>query len=386
MKKQIAYIGIKSLPSKAGADRVVEAIVRGLDARHYQATVYCSRRVVDRETRIPGVRLILLPTIPGKYMHATSLFIFAAIHALLVGKYDLVHVHNVEACFVLPLLRLRYKVISTSHGAAQARDKWNRIAKLIIGLMEYPYVKFSNCCTCVSSTLTSHYLQQYRRDVRYIPNGVSDESPVDGTTATELLAQYNVRPGNYILFVAGRVIPTKGCHHLLQAFGQLEEDIDLIIVGDASQIPKYERYLHSLADERVHFIPFISEKRVLFGLYSFAHLFVFPSAVEAMSMVLLEVSALGKPIICSNLPENVSVLSKNAIYFESGNAIDLNRKLCWALQHHEEMQVLAANAQERVQQHFRWDVIIQEYQSIYDAIHARQTGFDREHVRNVPNY
>ena len=116
MRKRIAYIGVKGIPSQAGADRVVEAVVRGLDKSKYEPIVYCSKQLVPPETAVPGITLIRLWALSGKHTHALSLFFISALHALIFGRYDLIHIHNVEACFVAPILRLRYKVVATSHG------------------------------------------------------------------------------------------------------------------------------------------------------------------------------------------------------------------------------------------------------------------------------
>ena len=53
---------------------------------------------------------------------------------------------------MLPLLRLRYRVIATSHGSPirTARSKWGAVARTLMGLTEYPYLLLSNCATSVS--------------------------------------------------------------------------------------------------------------------------------------------------------------------------------------------------------------------------------------------
>jgi len=366
--KKIAFLGIKGLPSQGGADRVVEAIVRGLDTAQYKPIVYCSRKIVPDNVHISGVQLIRILTLPGKHLHATSLFLFSALHAIFLGGFDCIHVHNVEACFVLPLLRIRYKVISTSHGAAQARDKWSRNAKYLIRLTEYPFILFSNIRTSVSLPLAEYYLRQFKREVSYLPNGVDNETTPDEETALAILDKHNVKQGKYILFAAGRIIPTKGCHHVLEAFRQLESEYDLVVVGDTSHVPDYEKTLKQYANDKVHFIPFISEKETLFGLISAAHLFIFPSTVEAMSMVLLEVASLGTPILCSNIPENLAVLPAQALFFKSANSKDLQEKLDWALDHSIQMQTLAKQAKQWIYQNYLWADIIPQYQALYDAI------------------
>ncbi len=368
MPKKIAYIGIKGLPSQAGVDRVVEAIVRRLDLQRYQPVVYCSQRHVPPHTYIPGVRLVRMPSLPGKHLHAFSLYLISALHALLFGNYHMVHVHNVEACFVLPLLRLRYRVVSTSHGAAQAREKWGRVARRLIQLMEYPFVMLSNQRTTVSLPLAEYYRQQYHRPVVYLPNGVAEEAEIDEETAVSLMQRYHIQPGQFILFAAGRIIPTKGCHLLLEAYRQLETDLPLVIVGDMGHIPAYEQKLRQMADERVRFVPFVADKGTLFGLVKAARLFVFPSLVEGMSMMLLETAVCGTPILCSDIPENKAAFSDQLLYFHSADPDDLRQKLTWALAHPEEMHRMGQNAQNWVRENYLWPQIVRAYERLYETV------------------
>jgi glycosyltransferase involved in cell wall biosynthesis len=366
--KRIAYIGIKGLPSQAGADRVVEAIVRNLNLGRYEVTVYCSSQASPPNAHIPGIRLIRLPVWAGKHLHAVSLFVMSALHAIIFGRYDLVHLHNVEASFVAPLLRLRYRVIATSHGAAQANDKWGRLAKTLIRLTEYPFILFANALTCVSQPLTNYYEQVYRREVHYLPNGVNLHVTADTDAATALLAEHGVKPGDYLLFAAGRIMATKGCHLVIEAFRQLNPDTHLVIVGDTSHNPEYAQQLQAMANERVHFISFIATPSTLFGLVRNARLFIFPSLIEAMSMMLLEVASLGAPLICSDIPQNTSVLPAGTLTFTSGDAHDLRDKLAWALAHPAEMQARAATNQRWVHEHYGWNDIVKQYEALYETV------------------
>jgi glycosyltransferase involved in cell wall biosynthesis len=367
-KKRIAYIGIKGLPSRAGADRVVEAIVSRVDPAKYEPYVYCSASVVPAGAQLPGIHLLRIRALTGKHLHATSLFLFAALHALFVGRYDLVHLHNVEASFVLPILRLRYKVISTSHGPAQKREKWSGPARKLIRWMEVPYIRMSNTVTSVSQPLAREYEHHYQRAVHFIPNGVTEAEEIDLAAARTLLDDIGVKPHNYVLFAAGRIMASKGCHLLLEATRNIDADVQYVIVGDASHAPAYEEELHALADERVRFVSFISEKATLMGLLKLCRVLVFPSTVEAMSMMLLEAASLETPVVCSDIPENVSVLPEQAVYFRSGDATDLAVRLRWALDHPAEMEKLAREASEWVKRHNSWDAIVHEYEQLYSDI------------------
>jgi len=361
---KIAYLGIKGLPSKGGAERVVEGIAQWLADRH-ELTVYCDRRYTPADVHMPGIRLIRVPTLPGKHLRPLSLFVASALHAFFMGDYDLIHIHNAEACFVLPLLRLRYPVVATSHGQAYTRDKWSRVAKFLLQLTDLFFVQFPNILTSVSLPLAQEYREQFRKQVHYIPNGVDDASIVDLEAATRTLQASGVT-GEYVLFAAGRMDPTKGCHLFLQAWRQIQQEgLQAVVVGDDSTVPAYSEELRKMADVSVRFIPFIHSKPELMGIVQSARLFVFPSTVEAMSMMLLEAASLGTPIVCSDIPANTSVLPEQALYFRSGDVDDLVEKLRWALSHPEEMKRLGRSAQEWVKARFSWKRIAEQYDQLY---------------------
>ena len=102
---RIAYLGCKGLPSKSGTERVVEAITSHLTDKH-EITVYCDSRYTPKGTKVDGIRLIRIFTIKGKYTQATSLFFLSALHALL-SRYDVIHVHGVEASLYAPSVKAK---------------------------------------------------------------------------------------------------------------------------------------------------------------------------------------------------------------------------------------------------------------------------------------
>ncbi len=361
---KIAFLGIKGLPSRWGADRVVEALVQQLRASH-DITVYCNSRVTPRDFQMPGVRLVRLPVPPGKHLEPTSLFTLSALHAVALGGYDLVHLHNAEACFVAPLLRLRYPVLGTSHGPAYARAKWGWLSQKMIRLADHFYGRFPHLLTCMSLPLSKEYEGKHRRVVHYIPNGVEPDPPVNLAAASATLQAHGVTEDGYILFAAGRLDPTKGCHLLIEALGRVEDNLRLVVVGNPETAPTYCEDLRRRADHRVTFIPFIESKAELFGLVSKARFFVFPSTVEAMSMMLLEVASLGVPALCSDIPENSGALGEHALYFRSGDSADLAAKLKCVLDHPEHLERLGRSAQQWVRENNSWGQIAKQYDELY---------------------
>ncbi len=368
--KKIAYIGIKALPANAGVDTVVEKLVGRLDRSRYEPVVYVNAALVPAGTTIPGVRLVRIPTLPGKFFNAPLLFLLAALHALFLGNYDLINIHSVETCFVLPILRLRYKVIATAHGLLSKEppelSKWGRF-KPLLRLTELPFTYLANTRTSVSKPDQEYLEAAYRRPVHYLPNGIDELHP-DTDKARALLAEHGLEPGKYIIFTAGRIVPRKGCHFVLQALRQMDADVKLLVVGDMSHVPEYTQQLLALADERVRFAGFIASKELLFGLIALARLFVFPTTYEAMAITMLEVAALRIQLISSDIPENRVVLQEHALYFKSADVDDLRARLEWALGHEAEMKELAAGAYQHVVQHYHWPTIIAAYQRLYDEL------------------
>jgi len=192
---KIAYLGVKGLPARSGAERTVEAIATRLADRH-DITIYCSSRYTPPAASVPGIRLVRMPGLRGKYTHMTSVDFMAACHAVLRGDYDLIHLHHIEAGFVLPLLRLKYPVVSTAHGFAYRLEKWSPFARKLLYMMVSPFIKLSKVVTSVSAKDAAELQTRYQRQVFYVPNGVSLEPAPDVEKARMILAQHGLTYGN----------------------------------------------------------------------------------------------------------------------------------------------------------------------------------------------
>ena len=342
-------------------------MLAGRLAGRYDLTLYCGRRYTHTGASLAGVRLVRLPDLPGKYTSMTSVDFLAAWHAVLWGDFDLIHLHNIEASFVLPILRLKYPVITTAHGRITFSDKWTPLPAFLMRSMEIPYAYLSSRRTSVSSLHASQLEAQYHRPVTYIPNPVDPDPFVDILGARKMLAEQGLSEGEYLLFAAGRLLPIKGAHVLVDAFQQLNGLEHLVILGSQAQAHTYAARLKSLAGSAVTFLPNV-ERPVLLGLMRLCKLFVFPSSHEAMSVTLLEAASLGTSILCSDIPANRAVLPDQALYFSTENALDLAARLRWALAHPQEMALLGERAQVWVRQQFNAEAISRQYEILYQQV------------------
>jgi glycosyltransferase involved in cell wall biosynthesis len=377
---RIAYMGIKGLPSKSGTERVIEAIITRMIGK-LDITVYCDADYTPSGTIYKGVRLIQIPTVKGKHLKPVSLGIFSAFHALLFGRYDIVHMNGVENCFTLPLLKLKYRVVSTSHGIPGQQPigigKWSKTERFFMQMSNYPFLYLSDCATSISLLNSKYFYSQYGKNVTYIPNGVDCDMQVNREAARQFIENLGLIPNTFLLFIAGRIIELKGCHLLLKAMNRFGDDIPVVVIGDMNQSHAYSQKLRELArNRRVLFIPPIADRGLLFGILSLCKLFVFPSIVEGMSMMLLEAASLGVPMVCSDIPENKVVLGENITYFRSEDHNDLADKIFWALNNPDELENLAQTLKDWVRNNYSWDSIASRYETLYRQCLDGKTVFD----------
>ena len=363
---RIAHVGSKGIPSRGGTERVVEAVARR-HARDHVVTVYGSR-LVCRSALVEGVRVRALPALTGKHLGPVCLETAYALHALLRGSYDVVHLHGAENAFVLPVLRARFPVVTTNHGPAYEREKWSASARRVIRSVEPLSVLGASSATAVADVQAERLSRTYRRPVVWIPNGMDLEPDVDEDGARALLRHLGLEPGHFWMFAAARVDPTKGCLTLIEAHRETADD-PLLVVGDLHYADGHEDRLRRAARDNVRFLPRLDDRAVLLGLVRQARLFVFPSTVEAMSMMLLEAVGQRTLTLAGDIPENTTILPDWFPTFRAGDAGDLARKAKWLLEVEPDVAgELAAEAAEWVAERFDWDRIADQYMEVYESV------------------
>ncbi len=318
--------------------------------------------------------MVALPAVAHKYAGPVALQLAAAAHALSRADHDVVHLHGAENGFVVPLLRLRYPVVTTNHGPAYLREKWSGPAKAMIRAVDGLSVRGATRATAVSPVQAEGLSRRYGREVVAIPNGVDLDEEVDEAGAERLLAGLGLRRGEYLLFAAARVDPTKGCHTLLEALGRLPEPPPLLVLGDLFHAPGYEERLRALARGLpVSFVPRLDAKATVLGLLRAARLFVFPSEVEAMSMMLLEALCQEAPTLASDIPENTAVLPPGSPLFTTGDAGALAAGLGRLLAVDQDtLRAGTAARREWVLARYAWSEIVPSYEVVYrEAVAAR---------------
>ncbi len=275
---------------------------------------------------------------------------------------DVVHIHAVGPCLLVPLVRLLgLKVVVTNHGPDYDRKKWGFAAKTILRFGEYLGGKYANEVIVISTVIADIIKKRCGRNTHLIYNGVSIPKR---SQQTEFLEKYGIKPGKYFLAVA-RFVPEKGLHDLLAAFRNIAGEWQLVIAGDADHESDYSRTLKKKAaeDDRIILTGYITGE-LLSQVFSHARLFVLPSYHEGLPIVLLEAMSFGLPVLVSDIPANREVNLPAERFFQCGSVQDLRKKLKLHIEKEltkQERQILCRMIKEK----YNWQKIAEQTIAVY---------------------
>lgn len=360
-KPKIAVIGLKGLPAFGGTAAVGEQLIEQLKSQ-FDFTVLATSSHASADYQPEGYRQIVFSNRRKGGLN-TFLYYWKCLFHCWFHRYDLVHIHHAASGYITPLLRLKYKVVTTFHGIHISDDpKFSRRQNRFFRFSQRMHLKYANEVVSVSKPDQETICEKYGQAIHYIPNGITLQAH-----QPEMSAE-NAAP--YLFFAAGRIYEIKGLHLLLQAAHEINLQLPIRVAGDTAQVKAYAEKLGELQQGLpVSYLGLIRDKGELMRLVAEASLFIFPSLTEAMSMMLLEVVSMQTPVIASDIPANQAILQTDEVlFFKSGNAVDLAAKISYALEHPQEMKIRAAKAYATLQKDFTWDRISAQYAALYQSL------------------
>lgn len=372
---KIAMIGHKAVPSTRGG---IETVLTNLcpllvgDGNK----VVCYNRSSDspepnfadevRNGTYKGVVLKKAGTLKIRGLSA-MIASFSAAFKSLFGKYDIIHFHaeGPSAAMIIPKL-FGKKCVATVHGLDWQRDKWkNGFGAKYIRFGEKTIARHADGIIVLSESARDYFKKTYGRDAVVIPNGISEPKKLDDSLIFE---KFGLKKDSYFCLVA-RLTEEKGVHYLLDAYKTLKTDKKLVICGDSSDTDGYVARLKASAkgNENIIFTGFVSGD-TLASVYSNAYAVCLPSDLEGMSISLLEALSYSNAVLCSDIPENVSVCENSAVFFKKGDVADLGNKLNMLLNEPETVERLRSVAAKDVLSRFSWQKTAAETVSFYKEI------------------
>jgi len=337
-----------------------------------------------------GVKLIHLPSLSTKNLDAITHTFLATVHALF-QDYDVIHYHSIgptSLSFLIRIMKPRIAIVSTFQCQDYMHKKWGAFAKTYLRLSEFLTCKVPDATITVTRMLRDYALDKYNRQTFLIPNGTQ----IKRVSGADYLKKYNLQKNGYIVYI-GRLIRHKGVHYLIEAFKNLEDkhlarEKKLVIVGDGFHTNDYVKELKDTARGRENIIFTGSlDGEALDQVFAGSYLFVQPSESEGLSMALLEAMGHGRPIIVSDIRENLEpVNEETALVFKSADAHDLEEKMLKLINNPLAAKSMGEAAREKAEKEYSWDSIVERIEGVYEsalAIKNRRKAKIRLHGKNI---
>ena len=365
---KIAMLGHKRIPSReGGVEIVVEELASRMCAKGHDVTVYNRKghHVSGKENEAfeyhkkfeyKGIHVITIPTFEKKSLNAIVYSFLATLHVVF-HSYDVVHFHAEGPCSMLPIAKLfRKRCVATIHGLDWQRSKWGGFATKFLLFGEKMAAKYADEVIVLSKNVQTYFKETYGRDTNYIPNGIDKQEKV---LPKIIMDKYGLQGKDYYLFLA-RIVPEKGLHYLIEAYGKLDTDKKLVIAGGSSHTDEYMEQIQNMCKENSDIIMtgFVQGQE-LEELFSNCYAYVLPSDIEGMPLSLLEAMSYGCTCLVSDIAENLEVVKDKAFSFKKSDVEALALAMERLERLSEDVRDQIGNAAKQYsQQHFGWDNVV----------------------------
>lgn len=173
-----------------------------------------------------------------------------------------------------------------------------------------------------------------------------------------------------ILF-AGKLAPRKGVDVLIRALPQVlkEVEVKLVLAGSGNQ-QDYQHLAQTLGiSDKIRFVGRVPDDALRL-LFSSCDLFVLPSRLEGLGIVILEAMAAGKPVVATNvggIPELIES-GQNGILVEANNEGKLAGAIVKVLSNKSLAQIIGENNMKKARERFSWEVAAQKTERVYNEL------------------
>jgi glycosyltransferase involved in cell wall biosynthesis len=369
----IAIVGTRGIPNRYGGfERFAEQISSRFADRGHRVAVYCRKAftrpddVYDRR-----VRRVIVPSLHQKHLDTWVSTFFAALHVAFSDN-DIVLLCNVANSPFAYIPRMFGKpVVLNVDGLDRKREKWKGLGAQVLHFCEWVSSFSSNQLVTDAKAIHDYYLAKYGSESVVI--GYGSEAPEsdyssEGAVSDHNLNGFNLEAGRYVLYVS-RLEPENNPDLVLRSWRNVRTDWPLVVVGHNPYKPNYIERLKSLGDERVRFLGAIYGDGY-WALQKHAGVFVFACEIGGVHPALIEAMAASNAVLYLDTPENAETAGDAAMHYEKSEE-DLTAKLQSLLDDPTARQELAHRAKQRADALYRWDVIAEKYERLFDELHRK---------------
>lgn len=368
---KVMALGLRALPGIAGGveshcEHLYPLIAdAGVDVEILVRSAYVAPSA-PRQWRGARIRRLWSPRKSGLEV---ILHTFLGVVCAAVRRPDVLHIHSVGPAIFAPLAKaLGLHVVVTHHAPDYVQAKWGWLGKWILKTGERMAMRFADEVISVSRHGAAELEHAYGRAPVLILNGVPRfRAAGPGAVLDEL----RLEPGRYVLHV-GRAIPDKRQDDLIRAFSRARlPGWKLVLVGNLSGDDAYSSHVRQLAAEHADVVLAGFRSGVdLETLFANAGCFALPSAIEGLSIALLEALSAGCAVVGSDIPANHEIELPAGCYFPVGD-IDAMATAISTMPNAIPTAVWQ-DLRNRVQEEYAWPRIAEQTVRLYrDSMNAR---------------
>jgi glycosyltransferase involved in cell wall biosynthesis len=297
-----------------GFETAFGEIAPRLVAAGHEVTIYCRASHYPSELRVSehqGVRLKYVPSPGGKSLSGIVATLFASLHALVLGRYDLFFFVNVGMGHHAALCRiLGARVVMNVDGLDWMRAKWGPVARAYFRSAAHSAIKFCNRLITDAEAMRKIYLQDFSKETVMIAYGAY----VETSEKPEVVRQFGVEPDDYYL-IASRLIPENHADLIILGFLKSGTRKKLVIAGGANYDSPFHRRLREIATDRVIFTGHIHDQTVIKELHCNCFAYVHGHSVGGTNPSLLKAMGYGNCILALETVFNTEVLADTGLFF-----------------------------------------------------------------------
>jgi glycosyltransferase involved in cell wall biosynthesis len=367
---RIAILGTRGIPaSYGGFETFAEHLSTRLVARGHDVTVYCRAHYVSpRQLEFHGVHLKVLPTIRHKYFDTIVHAFLSSLHAV-PSRFDVALICNAANAPFAPILRFTGTPVAINvDGLEHKRKKWSWWGRQYYLLAERLATILPNVTVTDAQVIHDYYRARYNAPSTMIAYG----SEVERRPDRETVRRWRVEPNRYVLYVS-RLEPENNARLVIEAFKRVKTAYRLLIVGDAPYAHEYINDLRARArgDRRIIFTGFVFGQDYR-ALQQNAYCYVHATEVGGTHPALLEAMGYGNCVLTLATPENIEAVGEAGIPY--ADEFDLAEKLQRVLRDGSLVQAYRNRAQLRVQRHYDWNVIVDQYEELFARMAGMSVG------------
>jgi glycosyltransferase involved in cell wall biosynthesis len=300
------------------------------------------------------------------------------------GGFDIVHSNGLSAFslrrkaisspFVITIHHLTKTTLKTLGANLTARVRNLRGEAGISSIIEPYCIRRADRIIAVSQFTKRDIVNIYgipESKIEVIYHGVQPDNYVFPEEARlKLRSSLGIESQPMALFV-GRLVPRKGVDILLRALPRVikEMDVKLVLAGSGNQ-SHYQQLAEALdVSDKVTFLGRVPDE-TLNLLYASCDVFVLPSRLEGLGIVIIEAMAAGKPVIATNaggIPELIEA-GQNGILTEAGNEGELASAIIKVLGDRSLSRTIGENNTRKVQERYSWESAALKAEQLYSDL------------------